>query len=140
MTATIEYSSQRAPVSKAALWAGRIISAIPVLMMLMSATMKFARPAPVVEGFHKFGYPDHLIITLGILELACTILYLIPPTAVLGAILVTGYLGGATATHVRVEDPAFIGAVLCGVMIWLGLFLRDRRVRELIPLRTPAGS
>ena len=140
MTATSDYGSQRAPVSKAALWAGRIVSAIPVLMLLMGAVMDFARPAVTLEGLHKFGYPEHIAVTLGVIALACTILYLIPPTAVLGAILLTGYFGGATATHIRIGDPAFIVAVLCGVMIWLGLFLRDRRVRELIPLRTPTGS
>jgi hypothetical protein len=123
-------------VSKGALWAGRVISALPVFALLMSATMKFMRPPAVVEGFHKFGYPDRLLLVLGIVEVSCTIVYLIPQTAVLGAILLTGYLGGATATHVRIGDPGFITPVLCGVLVWVGLFLRDRRVRVLIPLRS----
>ena len=135
MNTAIDYGTQAAPASKGMLWAGRVVSAVPVLLLLMSAVMKFARPPAVVEGFVKFGYPERLLIILGIVELTCTILYLIPQTAVLGAILLTGYLGGATATHVRIGDPAFIVAVLCGVMVWLGLFLRDRRLRALIPVR-----
>lgn len=122
-------------VSTPALWIGRVISALPVALLLFSAAMKFAKTPAVVEGFHKFGYPDHLLLVLAILEVTCTILYLIPRTAVLGAILLTGYLGGATATHLRIGDPGFFMPVLCGVLVWLGLFFRDRRVRALIPLR-----
>lgn len=136
MAQEIDYGVRTVSVSKTALWAGRIASALPVLLLLFSAVMKFLRLPQVVEGIHKFGYSDHIIVTLGVIEVTCTILYLIPATAVLGAILLTGYLGGATATHVRIGDPAFVGAVLCGVLVWLGLFLRDRRVRELIPLRS----
>lgn len=91
-----------------------------------------------MEGFTKFGYPESLLRVLGIVELTCTIIYLIPRTAVLGAILLTGYLGGATATHARVSDPSFVMPVICGVLIWLGLYLRDLRVRALIPLREPS--
>lgn len=137
MTQVIDRAAPPAPVSRTARWAGWIVSMIPVLMLLMGASMSFIRPASVVDGFHKFGYPDHLMVVLGVVELVCAIVYLIPPTAVLGAILLTGYLGGATATHVRIGDPAFVGAVLTGILVWLGLFLRDRRVRELIPLRRP---
>ena|SRR5688572_15682828 len=120
--------------SKKMLWAGRIVTALPVLMLLFSGVMKLAKPAPVVEGFAKLGYPEHLALGIGILEIACTILYIIPQTAVLGAILLTGYLGGATATHVRVGDPYF-ATVILGMVVWLGLYLRDARVRALIPLR-----
>lgn len=127
--------AQAEPVSKAAIWSGRIISAIPVLMLFFSAGMKLSGSDQVIEGFAQFGYPRSLIRPLGIVELLCTIIYIVPRTSVLGAILLTGYLGGATATHVRLEDPAAIGAVLFGVMIWLGLYLRDRRIRALIPLR-----
>jgi uncharacterized membrane protein YphA (DoxX/SURF4 family) len=121
--------------SKKMIWTGRIISALPVLVLLLSAGMKFAKPPAVVEGFQKFGYPEHQLLVLGIVELSCTILYVIPRTSVLGAILLTGYLGGATATHVRVEDPSFVTPVIAGVLVWLGLFFRDPRLRALIPLR-----
>ncbi len=127
-------SSEIAPVSKAARWTGYIMSALPVLMLVMSATMKFLKPPDVLEGFEHLGYPVSLAIPLGIVELGCTILYVIPQTSVLGAILLTAYLGGATATHVRVEEAFFIPIVL-GILIWGGLFLRDPRIRNLIPLR-----
>lgn len=139
MTCGLEAPQMRAaPVSTRMLWAGRVISAIPVLMLLLSAAMKFARPVDVVEGFARMGYPERLAIPLGILELACTLLYIVPRTAVLGAILLTGYLGGAIATHVRIGD-AFVPPVVFGVLVWLGLFLRDRRLRELIPVRNRPG-
>jgi len=127
-----------APVSKKALWAGRILGALPLLMLLPSATMKFLKPPEVIEGFVRLGYPESLALGLGILELACTAVYLVPRTSVLGAILLTGYLGGATATHVRVGDPLsmFIIPVILGVLVWGGLFLRDPRLRALIPLRS----
>ena len=128
-------ASSSGSVSKVALVFGWVVSALPAFALLMSASMKLARVPAAVKGFEKFGYPDHLLMVLGIVEISCAVLYLIPRTAVLGAILVTGYLGGATATHVRMGDPAFITPVLCGVFAWLGLYLRDRRVRALIPLR-----
>jgi len=121
--------------SKGALWTGRVLSALPVLMLVMSAAMKFSRPPQVVDMFTgKFGYPESTLLVLGVVELTCAFLYAIPQTSVLGAILVTGYLGGATATHVRVSE-AFIIPVLLGVMAWAGLYLRDPRLRELLPLR-----
>jgi hypothetical protein len=126
---------QIAPVSRKMLWTGRIISTLPVLLLLFSASMKFAKPPAAVDGFKKFGYPEHLLLPLGIVEVSCTIIYLIPRTSVLGAILLTGYLGGATATHVRVSDPSFVMPLLCGVLVWLGLFLREKRLRSLLPLR-----
>jgi hypothetical protein len=122
------------PTSKKMIWAGRIMSALPGLMLLFSAAMKFAKPPPVVEGFGKLGWSENLAFGLGVVELACTIIYIIPQTAVLGAILLTAYLGGAIATHVRVGDP-FIGPIIFGVFIWGGLFLRDARVGALIPFR-----
>ena len=96
--------------------------------------MKFMKPASVVEGFTHLGIPEKLAFGLGVVELACAILYLIPQTFVLGAILRTGYLGGATCTHLRAGDPFFM-PVLVGVFVWGGLFLREPRLRELIPLR-----
>jgi len=128
--------TQAVPVSKKMLWIGWIVSALPVLLLLFSAVMKFARPAAVVEGFTKFGYPQRLLLVLGIVEITCTAIYLIPRTAMLGAILLTGYLGGATATHVRIGDPAFVTPVICGVLVWLGLLLREPRLRPLLPLRS----
>ena len=117
-------------------WAGRIISAVPVLMLVFSGVMKLMKPAAVVEGFARFGYPESVILAIGILELACTVVYLIPRTSILGAILVTGYLGGATATHLRVGDSAFFVPAVLGALAWGGLFLRDKRLRALLPLRS----
>jgi hypothetical protein len=122
------------PPSKAQLWTGRILTTLPVLLLLMSGVMKLMKPAQVVEGFTKFGYPPGVITPLGIVELACTAIYLIPRTSILGAVLLTGYLGGATATHVRAGEP-FFGAVLVGMAVWGGLFFREPRLRELLPFR-----
>jgi hypothetical protein len=126
--------SKTAPVSKKMLWAGRIVSALPVLMLLFSGVMKLLKPAAVVTEFGRLGYPENVILGIGVLEILCTVVYLIPRTAVLGAILLTGYLGGATATHVRVGDP-FIFPSIFGVLLWLGLYLREERLRALLPLR-----
>jgi uncharacterized protein YndB with AHSA1/START domain len=116
------------------LWAGRVISALPVLLLVLSGVMKLVKPAPVVEGFTHLGYPADLALGIGILELVCTAVYVIPRTSVLGAVLLTGYLGGATATHVRVGE-AFYTPVLLGVLVWGGLYLRDARLRALLPRR-----
>ena len=121
-------------VSRPAFWIGWVLSVLPVLMLLFSAYMKFALPKEAVEGFEHLQYPTTLAFNLGILELACAAIYLFPHTAVLGAILLTGYFGGATATHVRVHDPFWIPPLL-GVLVWLGLYLREPRLRSLIPLR-----
>jgi len=126
--------TQTHPVSKKTLWAAYIMSALPVLMLLMSAVMKFVKPAFVVEGFAHLGLSEKLALGLGILELACSIVYVIPVTSVLGAILLTGYLGGAILTHLRVGEPFFM-QIIFGVVIWGGLYLRDPRLRALIPLR-----
>jgi len=129
------HGNQAEPVSKKMLWTGRIVSALPVLMLLFSAAMKLAKPTMVVDEFTRLGWTENLAVALGIVELACTIVYVIPQTAVLGAILLTGYLGGATATHVRIGE-GFLAPVIFGVLVWLGLHLRDRRLRALIPLRS----
>jgi hypothetical protein len=115
-------------------WAGCVMSALPVLMLLMSGGMKFTNAKEVVEGVSKLGWDLSLLPKLGVVELACTALYVIPRTSVLGAILLTGYLGGATAAHVRVGEQ-FAAPVVLGVLIWGGLYLRDLRIRSLIPLR-----
>jgi hypothetical protein len=130
-------ASPSAPTSKRMLWASYVISAIPVLLMLTSAIAKFVKPASVVQGFtQQFGFQESYITPIGILELTCLVLYLIPRTSVLGAILLTGYLGGATVTHLRVGDPAFVGAVIVGIFVWGGLFFREPRLRALIPFRS----
>jgi hypothetical protein len=103
-------------------------------MLTMSAIMKFLQPPEVIKGFEHLGWPANLAFALGVLELACVIIYVCPPTAVLGAILVTGYLGGAIATHVRLGE-AFHTQLILGILAWGGIFLRDPRVRALIPLR-----
>jgi len=128
--------AQPPQVSKPALWTGRIMSTVPVLLMLFSGVAKVMKSAPVVQGFAKFGYPESLIVGLGILEILCCLVYLIPRTSILGAILLTGYLGGATATNVRVGDPSSIVTVILGMLIWGGLYLRENRLRALIPLRS----
>ena len=131
----MQSDTQTAPVSKKVLWAGYIISVLPILLLLFSGVMKLVKPASVVEGFVRLGYPESLALGIGVVELACAVVYVIPQTSVLGAILLTGYLGGATATHVRIGEPFFMPIVL-GVMIWGGLFLRDDRLRALLPLRS----
>jgi len=126
-----------APPSKKKLWAGRILSAIPVLMLVFSGVGKLLMPPAVAEGFTRLGLPQSLGLGIGILEIAVAVVYAIPRTAVLGAILVAAYLGGATATHVRVGElpQALGGAVLLGVMAWIGLYLREERLQALVPLR-----
>jgi DoxX-like protein len=123
------------PLSKKMLWAGYIMAAVPVLLLLMSGVMKVMNPPFVTEGFVRLGYSENLAQGIGIVELLCVVLYVVPQTAVLGAILLTGYLGGATASHVRIGEP-FHMAVLLGVVIWGSLYLRDARLRALLPLRS----
>jgi hypothetical protein len=125
---------QDSQISNKMVWAGRIVSALPVLMLVFSAVVKLIKPADVLTEFARLGYPESVVIGIGILELLCTVVYVIPRTSILGAILLTGYLGGATATHVRISDP-FIPPVLFGMLVWVGLYLRDPHVRALIPLR-----
>jgi hypothetical protein len=130
---------QAAPVSKKKLWAGRVMSALPVMMLLFSGIMKLTGIDPVLEGFAKLGYPASLALGIGIVEIACVVIYVIPRTAILGAILLTGYLGGAVATHVRIGDPLFSQALMpfyLGVLVWGGIYLRDDRLRALIPVRS----
>jgi hypothetical protein len=131
----MQTANQGAPVSKKRLWAGRVISGLSVLVMLFGAVLSFVKPAAVVEGFTHLGWPERYALGVGIVELGCAIIYLIPRTAVLGAILVTAYLGGATATHVRIGEPFYI-PVIFGVLVWGGLYLRDDRLRALIPFRS----
>jgi hypothetical protein len=123
------------PVSKTTLWISRVMSALPVLLVLLSSVMKLMKMAAVVEGFARAGLSERLIIPVGVIELVCVIVYVIPQTAVLGAILMTGLLGGATITTLRIGDPTYPMPVVLGMLAWGGLFLRDTRLRELIPIR-----
>ena len=116
-------------------WVGRVISVLPSLVFAISAFMKLKGGAEVTEGMAHLGLPEPLIVPLAILEISCVVIYLIPATAVLGAILLTGYIGGAICTHLRVGDPFFL-QIAIGIFVWLGLYLREIRLRELIPLRT----
>jgi hypothetical protein len=126
-----------APVSKTILWAGRIMSALAGLFLIVDGSMKLVKPPFVVEKTVELGYAENVIVSLGVVLVTCTILYFIPQTAVLGAILLTGYLGGAVATHVRAGQGAFeiLFPVVFGAILWIGLYLRDPRLRALVPLR-----
>lgn len=117
------------------MWGGRVISGLIALMLTMSAAMKLMGGAEVTEGMAHLGVPESLRVPLGILEFSCVAIYLVPATAVTGAILLTGYVGGAIVTHLRVGEPVYMQIAL-GVLIWLGLYLRDARLKALIPLRT----
>jgi hypothetical protein len=126
-----------APSSNKRIWVGRVVSALPVLFLLFDGVIHMMRIPAVVEGFAKAGFPISTALPLGIIEIICIVLYAIPRTSVLGAILLTGYLGGAVATNVRQQLPMFgyvLFPVYVAVFIWGGLWLRDARVRSLIPL------
>jgi hypothetical protein len=117
-------------------WTGRVISALPVLMLIMSGVMKFNLPEDAIKQTKEIGWDPNMTLGLGIVELGSTLLYVIPQTAVLGAILLTGYLGGAVATHVRIADwPHMPIPLILGILVWVGLYLRDARIRDLAPLR-----
>ena len=122
--------------SKAKLWTGRVITVFTVAFLLFDTMVKVLNRPVAVEGTVRLGYPPRLVMYIGIVELVCLGAYLYPRTAVLGAILLTGYLGGATATQVRVEDPWFIFPVVVGLLVWAGLFLRNGRLRPLFPLQS----
>ena len=126
---------QVAPASKTSIWAGRIISAIPALMLLFSGSVKLMRIPGVVQGLGQYGYPASLVGVIGILEVGSAIVYLVPRTTVLGAILMTAFLGGAITTNVRLNNPLFSIPLALGVLVWAGLYLREQRLRALLPLR-----
>jgi len=116
-------------------WTGWVLTILPSLMLIFSAVMKFVAPPQVVEGFSKSGWNTNLLLPLGIVELASTILYLVPQTSVLGAILLTGYMGGAIAHHLRLGE-SIVFQIVFGIVIWLGIYLRCSRLRAILPLRT----
>jgi hypothetical protein len=129
-------SIHTAPVTGARLWIGRVLTALPILALTASASMKLSHSQAIVEGFvTKYGFPANTLMPIGILELFCMVLYAVPRTRILGAILVAAYLGGATVTHVRAGEP-FITPVVLGIVAWLGVYLTDRRLQELVPLRS----
>jgi hypothetical protein len=133
----MESSIHTVPSSNKRIWAGRIVSALPVLFLLFDGIIHIMRIPAVVEGFAKAGFPISTAVPLGIIEIVCIILYVIPRTSVLGAILLTGYLGGAVATNVRQQLPMLgyvLAPVYVAVFIWGGLWLRDDRIRSLIPV------
>jgi hypothetical protein len=119
------------------IWAGRLLSGLAVLFLLFDAVSHFVKPAPVAEAFARLGFPLELGPALAVIVLVCTVFYVVPQTGALGAILLTGYLGGAVATHFRVRDPLFdtVFPVIFGVLAWAGLYLRDARLRQLIPIQ-----
>ena len=134
----MESSATSGTGSTKQVWAGRVMSAIPVLFLLADGAAKLFKPAPVVEATLRLGYPESSIVGIGVVLLVCTLIYVVPRTAILGAILLTGYLGGATATHVRVGDTLFtiLFPPIIGALVWGGLYLRDARLRALVPLRS----
>lgn len=130
-------SPQTAPVTVRTLWTGRILSALVVLFLVFDGVVKLMQLPAAMTANAQLGYPSSAVFGIGILELACLALYVIPRTSVLGAVLLTGYLGGAVATHVRVGSPLFsiVFPVIMGALIWGGLYLREHRLRALVPLR-----
>ncbi|MDR8393732.1 DoxX family protein [Aliifodinibius sp. S!AR15-10] len=126
-------------ISKSRLWTARVMSGIVILFMLADSIFKFIQPEAVVEGTVELGYAQHHLVTIGVLGLLSILLYAYPQTSVLGALLLTGYFGGAIATHVRLDNPLFshiLFPVYLAILAWGGLWLRDERLRNLIPLRT----
>jgi hypothetical protein len=126
-------------VSKTSLWAGRIISTLVVLFLLFDAVAKLMRIGPVLAAFTQLGFSTSLSVPIGAVLLVCTILYVIPTTSILGAILLAAYLGGATVTHLRAGQP-FYFPIIFGVLVWGGLYLRENRLHALIPLRSPEAA
>src|SRR5262249_42198543 len=130
------YSRETATSTKR-LWASRIMGALPALFLLVDGAMKLFKPTVVIESSAQLGYPETTLVGIGIALLVSTLLYAVPRTSILGAILLSGYLGGAVATHVRVSGPAFniIFPVIFGSLLWGSLWLRERRLQQLLPLR-----
>ena len=135
--ATLAVPHVPAPTTRAR-WSGRILSALPVLFLLLDGAMKLANIPQVIEASEKAGIPGHLLPLIGVVLLCCVALYVFPRTAPIGAVLLTGYLGGAVLTHVRIGDPLFthvLAPIYVAVFLWGGLYLRDERVRQLVRRR-----
>lgn len=127
-------ATEASPVSKKLLWTGRIISGIVVLFMLFNCSIALVKPAFARVGFTHLGYPERVAPGVAMLMFVCTMIYAIPQTSILGVILLTGYLGGATASHLRIGEPFYLPIVV-GVLVWIGICLREQRLRALVPLR-----
>ena len=127
-------------VSKTRLWISYVMSGLVILFMLMDSIMKFVKPPEVIEGTLALGFAEQHLPVIGALGLISALLYAFPRTSILGAILLTGYFGGAVATHLRLNNPLFthtLFTVYFGILIWGGLWLRNSKLRELLPLRQP---
>jgi hypothetical protein len=133
MDTTFQSGLIASPTTRAR-WAGRIVTTIPALLLSLDGAMKLVQPQPVIDAFARLGVPHHTAPVIAVLELVCIALYLVPRTAVLGAVLLTGFLGGAVAIHLRIDDPLAthtLFPIYMGILVWLGLYLRDARVRAL---------
>jgi hypothetical protein len=133
----MQLNAQMANESKGMLWTGRILSGLIALLFVFDGVGHLMKPAPVVEAFARLGYPLSASVGIGVLALICTAIYLIPRTSIFGAILMTGYLGGAVSTHVRAGSTLFetIFPVILGTLMWAGIYVRDAQLRKLLPLR-----
>jgi len=135
----LQAASSTGQISKGALWTSRIITALIVLFLLFDGITKVMKLPVVLAACAQIGLPQSLVVGIGITLLACTVLYVIPQTSILGAILLTGYLGGAVCIQLRVGNPLFsqtLFPVYFGVLVWLGLYLREPRLRSLVPFRS----
>ncbi len=121
------------------MWIGRLISVLASLLFLLSAFLKLKDGPDLTKGIAHLGLPEAMVVPLAILEISCVVIYLIPATSVLGAILFTGYIGGTICTCWRVGDPVFL-QIAIGILIWLGLYLRESRLKALIPLKGTTGT
>ncbi len=139
MSASTPTAAPNADVSKTSLWAGRILSGLPIALFVFTGLFSLLKPAVAAQGSAHYGYPDGALRPIALVEIGCAVVYAIPRTSVLGAILLTGYLGGATATHVRVGEPFFM-PIIVGIVVWLGLYLRDGQLRAHVPWREPKAS
>lgn len=130
-----------APISNSALWTSRILELLAVFFLLFDSLTKLLKVAPVLQAATRLGFSVHEIVGVGITLLICTVIYVIPQTSVFGAVLLTAYFGGAVATQSHIGSPAFetLFPVLFGVLVWLPLFIRERRIRALLPFRTSAA-
>ena len=134
----MQTATETLAVSKKSVWIGRILSGLAAAFLLFDGVMKLFDPLVVREAFVRLAYPETKIIGIGVLLIVCTIIYLIPRASIFGAILLTGYLGGAISTHVRVNDPLFSHVLFpayIALLLWVGLYLREPRLRALIPLK-----
>ena len=137
MTTTLDYATPAIPANPTWMkWTGRVLSALPVIMLGVGGVFALLNPVMMKEGMGKQGWPVEVAPYIASIEIIAALIYVIPQTAVLGAILLTGYLGGAVASHVRAGEAIMcIPAIVFGVITWLGLWFRDARVRALAPLR-----